>query len=109
VSEIEDRFRMTPEEFFEREAGKVYHFTAAHDDRYVWQEVTPQNLGEMPRSVQEALRVGAGPGVGVGVSAGYEAPARWSDFRRYRITGCAHRAYGPDGLCFTCGFGPAEI
>jgi len=99
VSEIQERFGQTPEEFFKQQVGQVYHFTAAHDDRYVWQEVTPQNLGEMPRSVQnQAL---GWPLV--------DGKTTWSDFRRYRITGCAHRAYGPDGLCFTCGFGPAEI
>ena len=99
MSEIQERFGQTPEEFFEHQAGQVYHFTAAHDDRYVWQEVTPQNLEQMPQLIQE-------------VSSGwplFEGGFAWSDFRRYRITGCAHRAYGPDGLCFTCGFGPAEI
>lgn len=99
MSEIEDRFKMTPEEFFEQQAGQVYHFTAVHDDRYVWQEVTPQNLEQMPQSVRNQA-----PGWPL-----VDGKTTWSDFRRYRITGCAHRAYGPDGLCFTCGFGPAEI
>jgi hypothetical protein len=30
-------------------------------------------------------------------------PRQSDGMPRYRLVGCAHRAHGPDGACFTCG------
>jgi len=61
--------------------SRVYFETATVDDRYTWEEITPD-----PAIAQTT----------------YD---QWTDgFRRFRLTGCAHRAVDRDGeLCTHCG------
>jgi len=73
----------------------VYGPNATHDDRFIWEEITPADASRQPDAIQVHLD-------GVEVAGDSPADAHWSDYRRYKITGCAHK-YRDGGVCDTCG------
>ena len=78
----------------------VFGPNAINDHRFVWEEITPDNLEEQPTVIQEKI---------VGDEVVYTAlGARWSDFRKYRVAGCAH-IFRAEGVCDTCGDDQTEV
>lgn len=93
---IEDHLGLPPEEFFRREADKIYTATATFDDRYVWEEITPANLETMPAPVRSELH-SLQP---VQDEIGFVE--HWPDMSRFRLVGCAHKIV-EEGVCLFCG------
>lgn len=71
--------------------ARVFGPNAVFDHRFVWAEITPDNLGQQYPAIQDQL------------SSTEETDGHWSDHRRYRVVDCAHYFRDPDGVCDTCG------
>lgn len=73
----------------------VFGPNATIDDRFTWEEVTPDNVDTMSDAIKERTKH---------ITVVHEADdvRRWQDFRLYRITGCAHK-HREGGVCDTCG------
>lgn len=72
----------------------VFGPQATLDDRFRWEEITPGNYPEQPEEIRAAF-------IGVDIVIDVRG-THWADYRRYRLTGCAHR-FREDGVCDTCG------
>lgn len=68
----------------------VYGPNATNDDRFTWEEITPADVRKQPRAIKALLK-------DVEVTDDH-----WSDYRRYKITGCTHK-HRDQGVCDTCG------
>lgn len=75
---------------------QVYFPTATLDDRFLWEEITPANAAQQTDEIRDQLKA-----LDITRDEAH-GPRRWTDMKRYRISGCAHLVT-EGGYCHTCG------